>query len=267
MSDIPVLSVRDLWVRYRHTQGGHGRWLTPVRGVSFDVREGDCYCLVGTSGCGKSTLARAIVGLTPLLKGDVRLDGQPMAAARRGRVQMVFQDPVGSLNPRRPAWWLATEAAALLEGLRDVERRKLASRLLEDVGLGDEHARRMPHELSGGQRQRLAIARALGARPRLLVLDEPTSALDVTVQAQVLDLLLNLQQRDELTLLLITHNLSVVNHLGTRVAVMDGGILVEEGEIPDVLDAPTHEFTQRLVRALPRLDDRSFLPHADCPAA
>ena len=172
---------------------------------------------------------------------------------------MVFQDPAGSLNPRRPAWWLVTEPAAIMGQLSDDERRSRASGLLRSVGLRDAHAQYLPHQLSGGQRQRLAIARALCTQAALLVLDEPTSALDVTVQAQVLDLLLELQTTKQLSYLLRTHNLSLVRHLGTQVAVMRQGRLIEAGPVAQVMNSPAQPFTQTLVRSVPSLQSSGFL--------
>jgi len=259
MTETPLLEVRHLSVRYRHPQGGRNRWLMPVQDVSFSIARGEVFCLVGESGSGKSTVARAVMGLAPAFQGSIAVMGQPRSMAPRRAVQMVFQDPAGSLNPRRPAWWLVTEPAAIMDALTFDQRREQASALLRAVGLGDAHSDRLPHQLSGGQRQRLAIARALSTEAALLVLDEPTSALDVTVQAQVLDLLLELQRVRHLSYLLITHNLSVVRHLGTQAAVMKEGRLLESGPVPRMLDAPGHAVTRQLVRSVPSLDSPSFL--------
>lgn len=259
MTEAALLEVRHLGVRYRHPQGGRNRWVVPVKDVSFSIAPGEVFCLVGESGSGKSTVARAVMGLTPVFQGSITVLGQPRSMAPRRAVQMVFQDPAGSLNPRRPAWWLVTEPAAIMDAMSKDQRREQASALLHAVGLGDEHSDRLPHQLSGGQRQRLAIARALSTEAALLVLDEPTSALDVTVQAQVLDLLLELHCVRRLSYLLITHNLAVVRHLGTQAAVMREGRLLESGPVPRILDAPGHEFTQRLVRSVPSLDSPRFL--------
>jgi peptide/nickel transport system ATP-binding protein len=259
MTSQALLDVRGLSVRYRHPQGGRNRWLMPVQDLSFTVNKGDVFCLVGESGSGKTTVARAVMGLAPIFQGSITVLGQPRELAPKSVVQMVFQDPAGSLNPRRPAWWLVTEPAALMNRTANDERRHLALRLLRSVGLDGSQAERLPHQLSGGQRQRLAIARALSTDSSLLVLDEPTSALDVTVQAQVLDLLLELQATLQLSYLLITHNLSVVRHLGTQVAVMQQGRLVEAGSVAQVLDSPAHTFTQRLVGSVPSLRSGRFL--------
>lgn len=259
MNSPTLLEVQGLSVRYRHPQGGRNRWLMPVQDLSFSVRRGDVFCLVGESGSGKTTVARAIMGLAPVFQGSIQVLGHPRAMAPLGAIQMVFQDPAGSLNPRRPAWWLVTEPAAIMGQLSDDERRSRASGLLRSVGLRDAHAQYLPHQLSGGQRQRLAIARALCTQAALLVLDEPTSALDVTVQAQVLDLLLELQTTKQLSYLLITHNLSLVRHLGTQVAVMRQGRLIEAGPVAQVMNSPAQPFTQTLVRSVPSLQSSGFL--------
>ena len=259
MSRPVLLDVQGLSVRYPHPQGGRNRWMMAVQDLSFSVRRGDVFCLVGESGSGKTTVARAIMGLAPVFQGTIQVLGQPRATAPRGTIQMVFQDPAGSLNPRRQAWWLVTEPAAIIGGLSDDERRARASALFRSVGLREAHAHHLPHQLSGGQRQRLAIARALSTESALLVLDEPTSALDVTVQAQVLDLLLELQTTRQLSYVLITHNLSLVRHLGTQVAVMQQGRLIEAGPVAQVIDSPTNPFTQRLIRSVPSLQSPGFL--------
>jgi ABC-type glutathione transport system ATPase component len=226
-----------------------------VDGVSFAVRRGECFGLVGESGSGKTTLARAVLGLVPVTAGRVSLDGEAAGgaggAAGRGfrrRVQIVFQDPYGALDPR----WTVREAVheplavhGLARGPADAEARVVT--LLREVGLDPELLDRLPHELSGGQRQRVGLARALAVEPELLVLDEAVSALDVTVQAQVLDLLLELQARRGLAYLFISHDLAVVRHLAHRVAVMQRGRFVELGDTAEVFDRPAHAYTRSLV--------------------
>ncbi|MHB2017648.1 MAG: ABC transporter ATP-binding protein [Candidatus Xenobia bacterium] len=227
--------------------------LRAVDGVSFSVEKGETFALVGESGCGKSTLARLILGLMPLSAGRIRFDGIELSSLQerqrlpyRRRMAMVFQDPGASLNPRD------TVETSLLEPVRIHRAGPVdVDALLKQVGLGPEHRRRHPHELSGGQKQRIAIARALVLEPDMIVLDEPTSALDVSVQAQILNLLTDLQARLGLTYLFITHNLAVVRHLATRCAVMYRGRIVELGEAHAVLDTPLHPYTKLLVSSIP----------------
>jgi oligopeptide/dipeptide ABC transporter ATP-binding protein len=256
----PLLDVRDLVVHYR-PGGWLGRGGPPVRavdGVSLRIAPGETLGLVGESGCGKSSVGRTILRLQEPTAGSAHFDGRDLFAlgtrelrAMRRRLQIVFQDPYSSLNPRR------TVGASVAEGLeihrllpaRDIPGR--VGELLAEVGLDPDAARRYPHEFSGGQRQRIGIARALAVEPSLLVLDEPVSALDVSVQAQVLNLLLDLQQRRGLAYLFIAHDLGVVRHVAHRVAVMYLGRIVEEGPTDAVLGAPRHPYTQALRSAVP----------------
>jgi ABC-type glutathione transport system ATPase component len=225
-------------------------------GVSLRVAPGECLGLVGESGSGKSTLARAIMGIEPPDAGSVRLMGRDVYAlppaelrALRRHFQMVFQDPYGSLDPRHRVGRIVAEPLAL-EGVRGAaaEARVLAS--LAAVGLGADDVRKYPHQFSGGQRQRIAIARALVTAPSLVVLDEPVSALDVSVRAQVLNLLQDLQARLGLAYLLISHDLAVVAHVAHRVAVLAAGRIVEEGTAEAVLTRPRHPYTRRLIDAI-----------------
>ncbi len=225
-----------------------------VDGVSFAIGAGETFSLVGESGCGKSTVARLVAGLDRPTRGAIRLDGAPAGAARRGggdraHVAMVFQDPYASLDPRWRAAEIVTEPLRGRIGSR--ERRERAGRLLRLVGLAEEDGEKHPHQFSGGQRQRLSIARALAAEPRLLVCDEPTSALDVSVQAQILNLVSDLQGRLGFACLFISHDLAVVRHVSTRVGVMYLGRLVESGEARSVLRAPRHPYTRMLLDAIP----------------
>ncbi|MBK7858353.1 MAG: ABC transporter ATP-binding protein [Archangiaceae bacterium] len=230
----PLLSVSGLHVHYGAIHA--------VRGVSFELGRSETLGLVGESGCGKTSLARALVKLTRPSSGTVRFDGPPR------KLQLVFQDPHAALDPRM------TVRAALAEPL-DIAGLPHARmpELLEAVGLGPELLPRLPRELSAGQRQRINIARALSVEPTLLVLDEPVSALDVSVQAQVLNLLSELQQRRGLTYLLISHDLAVVSHLATRIAVMREGELVELGPAEQVIVTPQHPYTRALLEAAARL--------------
>jgi len=233
------------------------RQVVAVDDISLSLDGGRALAIVGESGCGKSTLARIMLGLLPPSSGTVRIDGRALAAIdRRERarlIQPVFQDPMSSLNPRR----LVEDIVALpLIAAGDVgrsERRERVAAMLAQVGLGRDIAGRYPAQLSGGQRQRVAIARALVVQPRILICDEPTSALDVSVQAQILNLLLELQQRLGLAILLVSHDLRVVRHLAHRVAVMYLGKVVETGPADAVFDAPAHPYTQALLLAAPKL--------------
>jgi peptide/nickel transport system ATP-binding protein len=234
--------------------------LTAVDGVSLSIERGGTYALVGESGSGKSTVAKMVVGLLPPSSGSVHIAGADIWAERnlarqrqlRRRIQMIFQDPYASLNPRwrvgsiiaEPikTFGLATDAAA---------REARVGELLSLVGLDPRDAGKFPHEFSGGQRQRIAIARALASEPEFIVCDEPTSALDVSVQAQVLNLLRDLQQRLGLTYLFISHNLAVVRHMATRVGVLYLGRLVEEAPARELFSAPKHPYTKMLLEAVP----------------
>ncbi|TSA20278.1 MAG: ABC transporter ATP-binding protein, partial [Betaproteobacteria bacterium] len=234
-------------------------WHAAVDGVSLTVARGETVALVGESGCGKSTLARAVLNLLPVTTGQVMLDGQRVDGLKgtallafRQRVQIVFQDPFASLNPRlRIGEILAEGLYALRPDLPPAHHTAYLATLLGQVGLTGDALARYPHAFSGGQRQRIAIARALAVEPELLICDEPTSALDVSVQAQILNLLQDLQQARGLAYLFISHNLPVVGYLADRVAVMQAGRIVEEGATEVVLSAPLHPYTQALLAAAP----------------
>ncbi|MET8901036.1 ATP-binding cassette domain-containing protein [Streptomyces sp. NPDC127113] len=241
---------------------------TAVDDVSLEVHEGETLALVGESGCGKTTLTRLLLRLLEPTAGSVRFDGQDLAAlsapelrAVRRQMQVVLQDPYSSMNPRMRITDIVAEPLVTHDpearGRRARTRtRERVGELLEAVGLDAGIQDRYPHEFSGGQRQRVSIARALALRPRLLVLDEPTSALDVSVQATVLDLLADLQQRLGLTYVFVSHNLAVVGQVADRVAVMRRGRLVEVGDTAEVLRSPRHPYTRQLLDAVPVLDPR-----------
>ena len=243
----------------RVLEGEPRRILRAVDNVSFTIRRGETLALVGESGCGKSTVARLIVGLYAPSKGRIVFDGadlaDPASAPLRRRMQMIFQDPYASLNPR----WRVRDIVAepiVAHGLVP-DAQTLAARvaeLLTQVGLAPEDGDKFPHEFSGGQRQRISIARALSSNPEFLVCDEPTSALDVSVQAQILTLIKDLQQRLGLTYLFISHNLAVVAHVATRVGVMYLGRLVEVADAKDLFDRPRHPYTRMLIDAIPDLE-------------
>ncbi|WP_200530216.1 ABC transporter ATP-binding protein [Halorubrum sp. LN27] len=232
-----------------------------VDGVSFEVREGETLGVVGESGCGKSTLAETLMRLREPTGGSVTFDGDPvyelsgddMDAFRR-RAQVMFQDPFSSLDPRMTAGEIITEPLAIHGVGTGAERRERAETLLEEVGLSADQIDRYPHEFSGGQRQRIGFARALAIDPEFVVLDEPVSALDVSVQAQVLNLLADMQAERDLTYLFIAHDLSVVRHISDRVAVMYLGEIVEIGPTEEIFEDPQHPYTKALLESVPRAD-------------
>jgi ABC-type oligopeptide transport system ATPase subunit len=230
-----------------------------VDGIDFDVYPGETFGIVGESGSGKSTTARLIARLLDPTAGEVRFDGQDITALSgsalrqvRRELQMVFQDPYSSLNPRRTIGSIVAEPLVIHRVESDrAARRRTVGELLETVGLNPEHYNRYPHEFSGGQRQRIGIARALALRPKLLIADEPVSALDVSIQAQVLNLLRDLQRRLGLTMVFISHDLSVVRHMCDRIAVMHDGRIVELQSNEQLYDAPRDPYTRELLAAVP----------------
>ncbi len=235
--------------------------LQAVNGISFSVEPGRTLAVVGESGCGKSTLGRMVALIEPPTAGTLHLDGvdavtPPAGEAKRLRrtVQIVFQNPYGSLNPRKKVGTILEEPLAINTDMPASERADRAMTMLKKVGLGSEHFNRYPHMFSGGQRQRIAIARALMLNPSLLVLDEPVSALDLSVQAQVLNLLADLQDEFQLTYVFISHDLSVVRYIADEVMVMYYGEAVEYGKRDDVFSNPQHDYTKTLFAATPRAD-------------
>ena len=232
-------------------------WVRAVDGVSFAINEGECVGLVGESGCGKTTLGRTILQLIVPTAGTIQYAGRTVTDLRafRRQAQMIFQDPYGSLNPRMTVGHIVAEPLhihKLCAGKHEEQAR--VAELLKSVGLLPEHARRYPHEFSGGQRQRIGIARALAVQPKFIVCDEPVSALDVSVQAQIINLLSDLQDQFKLTYLFIAHDLAVVEHISDRVLVMYFGKLVEAASAAEIYDHPLHRYTQALLSAVPELD-------------
>jgi peptide/nickel transport system ATP-binding protein len=260
-STTPVLTVRDLSTRFPVRKGFLRRLqgeLHAVRNVSLTLNEGETLGLVGESGCGKSTLARSILRLVEPAEGRVdlagrELTGKRLAALRPDRrlAQMVFQDPFASLNPRLPVHELVTEPARIHGLIGEKDQKQLAADLVTRVGLEADCITRYPHQFSGGQRQRLCIARALSVRPKLIVADEAVSALDVSIARQVTDLMLDLQQREGMAFLFISHDIAVVERVSHRIAVMYGGEIVEMGATADILARPQHSYTRRLLAAVP----------------
>jgi oligopeptide/dipeptide ABC transporter ATP-binding protein len=260
----PLLEVENLTHHFHLTAGwlaGPGGVVRAVDGVSFALEERECLGLVGESGSGKSTVGRAILRLIQPTAGEIRFDGQSLLALSekelrplRRQMQMIFQDPQSSLNPRKTILRSVAEPLIVHERLSGRALRSRVQEILETVGLQRQHMYRFPHELSGGQRQRVGLARALALRPRLLVLDEPTSALDVSVQAQMLTLLEQLQEAYGLTYLFISHNLAVIRHICDRVAVMYLGRIVEMAPVEALFDTPRHPYAEALLSAVPALE-------------
>jgi peptide/nickel transport system ATP-binding protein len=257
----PILEVDNLVTHFPIRRGAFGRMGGTVRavdGVSFEVQRGETFGLVGESGCGKSTLGRSILRLIEPTSGSVRFDGQelvgmPQAQLRklRRRMQLIFQDPYASLNPRMKVREIVGEGLAIHRLASGVERERQVAALLEKMGLGAEAMDRYPHEFSGGQRQRIGIARALAVGPELVIADEPISSLDVSIQAQIVNLMVDLQRELGLTYVFIAHDLKIIEYISTRVAVMYLGKIVELARAEEIYRAPKHPYTQALLSAIP----------------
>ena len=263
----PLIRIQGLTRRFdvskpwlnRVLEGGERQFLTANADVSFDIRKGETFALVGESGSGKSTIAKMVVGLLPPSGGTIHFDGQPIDAAGdipralRRRFQMIFQDPFASLNPRWRVGDIIAEPIRTFGLMNATDARAEVGRLLRVVGLSEQDAAKFPHEFSGGQRQRIAIARALSSKPEFIVCDEPTSALDVSVQAQILNLMRDLQDEFGLTYLLISHDLSVVRHMANRIGVLYLGRLVEVAEGKRLFTDAQHPYTRMLLDSVPDL--------------
>ncbi len=265
---MPLLEVQNLCVRFPVQPRRFGRareFVRAVEDVSFAMAPGETVGFVGESGCGKTTLGRAVIKLIEPTSGRILFEGDDIAGlngkalrARRRRFQMIFQDPYGSLDPRLTVDDIIGEALDIHHLTRNPRaRRQRIDDLLQDVGLDPSHAQRYPHEFSGGQRQRIGIARALAVEPKLIVCDEPVSALDVSVQAQVINLLQDLQREHGIAYLFVAHDLAVVKHISQRILVMYLGRIVEAGEAKEVCRAPKHPYTQALLSAVPVVDPDS----------
>jgi oligopeptide/dipeptide ABC transporter ATP-binding protein len=260
---LPLLEATNVQQRFPVTRSVLGRpssYLTAVDDVSLTLHEGETLGVVGESGCGKTSLARCLVRLARPTGGTIRYRGQDIthASARqllpiRAEIQMVFQDPEASLNPRQRVEQIVATGLRL-RGIRGPRVTREVRELLAQVGLNPEHANRFPHEFSGGQRQRIGIARALAVQPKVIVLDEPVSALDVSIQAQVVNLLDDLQEERGLSYLFVAHDLAVVRHVSDRIAVMYLGQVVELASADDLYDRPFHPYTAALLAAIPSTD-------------
>jgi oligopeptide transport system ATP-binding protein len=273
---VSLLEIKDLKTHFPVRAGVLQRpvgWVRAVDGVSFAINEGETVGLVGESGCGKTTLGRTILRLIEPTAGEIRFDGSDITRLDgadvkpfRRKAQMIFQDPYGSLNPRMTVGNIIAEPLRIhkLCATRTEERDRVAE-LLRAVGLAPEHGRRYPHEFSGGQRQRIGIARALAVQPRFIVCDEPVSALDVSVQAQIINLLQDLQEKLNLTYLFIAHDLAVVEHISDRVLVMYYGKIVEEASATDIYSDPIHPYTKALLSAVPTIDPTRRPPRVIWP--
>ncbi len=254
----PLIKVEDLHITYGSQLAvRRGKGVRAVRGVSFELHAGKTLGLVGESGCGKSTLIRSLFGLSPIVSGSVHafgedITGVPARKRRRfgGRMQMVFQDPYSALDPRMTVHEIVAEPLRIT----GTYVRSEVEDLLDRVGVSPEMAQRRPGEFSGGQRQRVGIARALALNPQVLVLDEPVSALDVSIQAQILNLLDDLQREFDLAYLFVSHDLSVVRHVADDVVVMNTGEFVERGTIDEVFNRPQHPYTQTLLASIPHVE-------------
>ena len=256
MTREPILTIQDLQVHFPAGKDWLGRTVEQVHalnGVDLDLRPGETLGVVGESGCGKTTLAQVLIGLVRPTGG--RIDRRSPGGKAGARMQIVFQDPQSSLDPRLPVWRVIGEPLhdQRRGRITTAELRRAAAEVAAQVEIPPDYLDRYPHEFSGGQRQRIAIARALISGPEVILLDEPTSALDISVQAQILNLLNDLQRRHQLTYVLISHNVAVVRHMSDRVAVMYLGQIVELGECAQVLGAPRHPYTRLLLESVPRL--------------
>lgn len=263
---MPFLDLREVHTHFPIRKGTFGSttdWVRAVDGVSLSIEKGEILGLVGESGCGKSTLSRTIMQLERATSGEIVLEGEnllnlPPAVIRKRRLdfQMVFQDPYASLNPRMTVFSTLGEALCQRRPELGRSRKQLTDKIaevMERVGLDARYMRKYPHEFSGGQRQRIAIARALAPEPKLVLADEPVSALDVSIQSQILNLLLKLRHDLDLTMIFISHDLAVVHYLADNIAVMNTGKIVEYGSAEEIFNHPKAEYTKQLLAAIPKI--------------
>ena len=259
-----LLKVNDLKVHFPIRGGFLQRVVDHVRatdGISFEIQPGETYGLVGESGCGKTTTGRAVIGLNHVTSGEILFEGKDLAKLRGKEkrqhtrdIQMIFQDPYSSLNGRKRVLDIVAEPLRNFEKMSPDEERKRVQALIERVGMNPESIYKYPHQFSGGQRQRIGIARALTLNPKLIIADEPVSALDVSVQAQVLNFMQDIQKEFNLSYLFISHDLGVIQHLCDRMGIMYRGRLVEEGLSEEIYSNPQHLYTKRLISAIPEMD-------------
>lgn len=260
MSEHTLLSLNDVSMHFplkRNFLGKPQTYARALNGISLAIKRGETLGIVGESGCGKSTLAQVLMNLLTPSKGTVEWP----STGNKPSIQIVFQDPQSSLDPRLPVWKIITEPLHVKGGMSTKNLRQRAEDLAKQVGIRHEYLDRFPHEFSGGQRQRIAIARALAPKPDIIVLDEPTSALDISVQAQILNLLIALQKELGLSYVLISHNVSVVKYMSQRMGVMYLGQLLELGQTAAIMDTPGHPYTQLLLDAVPNLHSTLQLDH------
>lgn len=260
------LEVKDLKVHFPIKGGIFGRTVDHVKavdGVSFSLEEGMTYGLIGESGSGKTTTGRAIIGLNKITGGQIIFDGKDITHERgkredfRKEVQMIFQDPYSSLNPRKRVYDILKEPLRNFEKLSKAEEMDRILELLELVGLSPESIHKYPHQFSGGQRQRIGIARAVALKPKFIIADEPVSALDVSVQAQVLNFMQEIQEELGLTYIFIGHDLGVIRHICDRIGIMYKGRFVEEGNTEEIFQNPQHIYTKKLISSIPDIDPRN----------
>ncbi|WP_026771664.1 MULTISPECIES: ABC transporter ATP-binding protein [Sediminibacillus] len=256
------LEVKNLKVHFPVRGGLFNRKIGAVKavdGVSFTIEQGKTYGLVGESGSGKTTTGRAIIGLNKITEGQVIFEGEGLTGKnprRKKDVQMIFQDPYSSLNPRKRVLDIIAEPLRNYENLTKQDELEQVIQLLKRVGLSEDSIWKYPHEFSGGQRQRIGIARAIALKPKLIIADEPVSALDVSVQAQVLNFMQEIQEELNLTYLFISHDLGIVKHMSDRIGIMYKGRFVEEGTTGEIFNSPQHIYTKRLVAAIPDIDPK-----------
>jgi oligopeptide/dipeptide ABC transporter ATP-binding protein len=262
----PIMSVKNLKKYFPITSGFFGKKIGDIRAVddvSFDIYPKEILGIVGESGCGKSTLGRTILRLIEPTEGEVSFDGKDVCKIEkkelknfRKEAQMIYQDPYSSLDPRMTVYDIIGEPFDIQEKMKSKEKKKKVLSLMDEVGLAPFHIYRYPHEFSGGQRQRIGIARAIALNPKLIVADEPTSALDVSVQSKILNLMAKIQREEGLTMMFITHNLSIVRHISDRIAVMYVGVIVELGTEEQIFENMYHPYTEALLSAAPIADPR-----------
>lgn len=258
------LKINNLKVYYPIRGGFFRRVLAHVKAVddvSFELKQGETYGLVGESGCGKTTTGRTIIGLNKATSGEISFEGKELTKLSRNEfhhyrrdIQMIFQDPYSSLNPRKRVLDIVAEPLRNFERLSPGEERQTVQNYIEKVGLNPESVYKYPHEFSGGQRQRIGIARALTLNPKLIIADEPVSALDVSVQAQVLNFMQDIQKEFNLTYLFISHDLGIIRHMCDRIGIMYRGQFVEEGKSEEIYSNPQHIYTKRLISAIPDIN-------------